>query len=508
MDTLGNWTKFYDNSGTSEDRTANAVNEYTAIGGTGQPHDANGNLTDDGTYEYEYDALNRLIKVTRKSDSAVLGEYSYDAQNRRVYRKADEDQSGSQETELYYVLDRNQVIEERVYSDEDLKRDYWYGVYIDEPVFARCDLNDDNDFADTDEQFYYLHNTQYSVHAIIDTSGSIIEVYKNYQPYGAVDVYTGDGGDSDWWDGDETTGSLSSNYYLFTGRRYDPEADLMFYRNRMYSTSRGRFLQRDPIGYVDGLNLYRAYFVLNYTDMSGLCLKCGPDISEWVVEEMSRLGQQSSGWFSNTGPGSAFSSASRQMAFANLVRTNGPWDHKQAILQAISNSESCPVGEECEKSVTINGICVQFEVVSNMIFGFAGRMGAFGESWLHRAAGAAQIREENETWASALLRTVGRENYGDEPEDSAAIDMGYDIYNATGGDANRITLSIISTAINSHIDDTKDVSNCSPCSEIATPTSNIVTGFVNHTVPTVDPIWTEEGLMNTNRRPWNYSNNE
>ena len=194
---------------------------------------------------------------------------SYDAQNRRVYRKADEDQSGSQETELYYVLDGNRVIEERVYSDEDLKRDYWYGVYIDNPVFGRCDLNDDNDFSDTDEQFYYLHNTQYSVHAIVDTSGSIIEVYKNYQPYGAVDVYTGDGGDSDWWDGDETTGSLSSNYYLFTGRRYDPEADLMFYRNRMYSTGRGRFLQRDPIGYVDGLNLYRAYFVPGGVDFLG-----------------------------------------------------------------------------------------------------------------------------------------------------------------------------------------------------------------------------------------------
>ena len=139
-----------------------------------------------------------------------------------------------------------------------------------QPVFGRCDLNDDNDFSDTDEQFYYLHNTQYSVHAIIDTSGSIIEVYKNYQPYGAVDVYTGDGGDSDWFDGDETTGSLSSNYYLFTGKRYDPEADLMFYRNRMYSTSRGRFLQRDPIGYVDGLNLYEIYYVIISLDPSGL----------------------------------------------------------------------------------------------------------------------------------------------------------------------------------------------------------------------------------------------
>jgi hypothetical protein len=38
----------------------------------------------------------------------------------------------------------------------------------------------------------------------------------------------------------------------------------------MYSTERGRFLQRDPIGYVDGLNLYAAYFVPNDVDPTGL----------------------------------------------------------------------------------------------------------------------------------------------------------------------------------------------------------------------------------------------
>jgi RHS repeat-associated protein len=59
-----------------------------------------------------------------------------------------------------------------------------------------------------------------------------------------------------WWDGDETSGSLSSNYYTFTGRRYDPESELMCYRNRYYSPELGRFVSRDPIGYFGGINLY------------------------------------------------------------------------------------------------------------------------------------------------------------------------------------------------------------------------------------------------------------
>ena len=47
----------------------------TAVGGTSHTQDANGNLTDDGTYEYEYDFHNHLIKVTDKSSSTTVATY-------------------------------------------------------------------------------------------------------------------------------------------------------------------------------------------------------------------------------------------------------------------------------------------------------------------------------------------------------------------------------------------------------------------------------------------------
>jgi RHS repeat-associated protein len=41
-------------------------------------------------------------------------------------------------------------------------------------------------------------------------------------------------------------------------------------RARYYHAELGRFISRDPIGYVDGMNLYRAYFVPGLVDPDGL----------------------------------------------------------------------------------------------------------------------------------------------------------------------------------------------------------------------------------------------
>ena len=42
------------------------------------------------------------------------------------------------------------------------------------------------------------------------------------------------------------------NAYLFTGRQFDEEAGLYYYRARHYSPELKKFIQRDPLEYVDG----------------------------------------------------------------------------------------------------------------------------------------------------------------------------------------------------------------------------------------------------------------
>jgi RHS repeat-associated protein len=45
--------------------------------------------------------------------------------------------------------------------------------------------------------------------------------------------------------------------YMFTGREYDPDTGLYYYRARYYDSKAGRFITRDPIGFGGGdYNLY------------------------------------------------------------------------------------------------------------------------------------------------------------------------------------------------------------------------------------------------------------
>jgi RHS repeat-associated protein len=77
-------------------------------------------------------------------------------------------------------------------------------------------------------------------------------------------------------------------YFTFTGREFDSESGLFHYRARTYSPTHGRFLSRDPLGYVDGLNLYE--YVkgkpTKHTDPSGLILEVVPGLVGWAVYSM------------------------------------------------------------------------------------------------------------------------------------------------------------------------------------------------------------------------------
>ena len=219
------------------------VNQYTTIGGVTRGHDNNGNLKDDGTHLFGYDFENRLVEVKLKSTSALVATYTYDALGRRVEKVV---AAGST---TRFLLDGVQVVEEYDGSGAWQAR-YLYEDGIDRPrAMDRADVADVNGNANTAEvlRFHYHQQALGSVTEISQPTGAVIE-WVTYDVYGAATIRNRFGA--------TVTSSAVGNPWLFTGREFDPESGLYHYRARAYDAVAGRFLQRDPLGFVDGLGLH------------------------------------------------------------------------------------------------------------------------------------------------------------------------------------------------------------------------------------------------------------
>nr|WP_245228680.1 RHS repeat-associated core domain-containing protein [Pontixanthobacter sp. CEM42] len=72
------------------------------------------------------------------------------------------------------------------------------------------------------------------------------------------------------------SGTENVGRFRYTGQTWIPEVGLYYYKARMLSPTLGRFMQRDPIGYADGMNMY-AYVSndpVNFIDPTGLKMVC------------------------------------------------------------------------------------------------------------------------------------------------------------------------------------------------------------------------------------------
>ena len=236
LDKVGNWTTWKDN-GINETRTHNNHHGLTSRSTVPFPqaYDANFNQTDDGSaFTFVYDANDQLEQVKNRLTGAVLVRYSYDAFGRRVEKSIPKAPPDARVTRYYYCEQR--IIEERNGRDA-VQAIYTYGTYIDEPL--TMDRGG--------ERFYYHSNKQFSTYTLTNSAGQIVERY-SYTPYGQATTF-----DAAYQNPGFT--SHVGNPFTFTGRELDAETGLMHFRARYYDPLKGRFLQRDPLGYVDGMNL-------------------------------------------------------------------------------------------------------------------------------------------------------------------------------------------------------------------------------------------------------------
>lgn len=210
-------------------------NELESYGPATFVYDLNGNMTEkhdpSGDWIYEWNAESQLIRVGR--DGQVVARFSYDPIGRRVEKVA-----GTVTTA--YIYDGEDVLGEEA---SGAAYRYIHGPGIDEPL-ARVNASGGVTFLHTDGLGSIVGTT--------NQSGAFTGL-RRYDAFGNPQV------------------GASVAGYAFTGREWDPEAGLYYYRARYYDPKIGRFLSEDPLFWIDTPNLY-AYVgnnSVNYTDPSG-----------------------------------------------------------------------------------------------------------------------------------------------------------------------------------------------------------------------------------------------
>ncbi|MBI5196646.1 MAG: DUF2778 domain-containing protein [Nitrospirae bacterium] len=242
-DFVGNRT----DSHLSSSYTTNELNRLTEDNSFIYGYDTDGNITskqnkttNETTYFY-YDAENKLVQVDKYNSTPTLissVSYSYDGFGRRIKKNVNS-------TVTYYIYD-NEDIRFETDAVGTITAEYTHGHGIDEPLAMRR----------SGANYYYHTNGLGSITALTDSTKAVVQSYV-YDSFGQIISQTG----------------TITNPYTFTGREYDAETGMYYYRARYYDATIGRFISEDPVGFAGGdVNLY-AYVgnnPVNFVDPFGL----------------------------------------------------------------------------------------------------------------------------------------------------------------------------------------------------------------------------------------------
>jgi len=131
----------------------------------------------------------------------------------------------------------------------------WSPRYIDAPICRDRDADGDGQtghlgqaYSGLEQRVYYTTDRNMNVTTLTDPSDNVVERYA-YAPYGNPRAY-----DASWTP--RGSGGAYDNPIRFCGYYYDHESGLYHVRFRMYQPLYGRWMQRDPLGYVDEMSLY------------------------------------------------------------------------------------------------------------------------------------------------------------------------------------------------------------------------------------------------------------
>jgi RHS repeat-associated protein len=196
---------------TATDPSGNVATKTYQVSASGATasftYDANGSLTAQGTKTYEWDGATRLVRIL--DGGSEIARFVYDGQGRRSQKIA----GGVTRT---YVYGGEDILEERLSSGGTIR--YLHSQGLDQHVAK----------VEGGVASYYLTDHLGSIVQVTDASAAVT-LTRQY----------------DGW-GNPIQGANASGY-AFTGREWDSETGLYYYRARYYDSKVGRFLSEDPL---------------------------------------------------------------------------------------------------------------------------------------------------------------------------------------------------------------------------------------------------------------------
>lgn len=226
-DAIGN--RLTENDGSTTSYTyPSTSSKLSSVGSDSYTYDAAGNITDNDTYKFTWNAAGQLEEVKDSSTSTSIATYVYDASNLRTSKTV----SG---TTTYYVHGLGGVLLGEYDSSGNFIREY---VYVNNEPLAQVD-------AGSPEVLTYLH-TDHLMTPRYGTNTSASTVWS---------------WDSGGFGAEVPTGTQTINL-RFPGQYYDTETGLHYNWNRYYDPTTGRYISSDPIGLAGGLNTF-AYSLNN-----------------------------------------------------------------------------------------------------------------------------------------------------------------------------------------------------------------------------------------------------